>query len=128
MKERHRLVEPNNSLFNPENLHSEEVDFAWRRSTIGTQIGTDQPASPNLSGTFSAKQFDSRFECKTTRRTSNKCSRTGAGSSSTVFAHELPPRSAGFDAENRLYLFALTVPREGDDVMTDKNPHIGSTF
>ncbi|HKM84351.1 MAG TPA: hypothetical protein VJY15_25760, partial [Candidatus Acidoferrum sp.] len=38
------------------------------------------------------------------------CSRTRAGESSTVFAHELPPRSAGFDAENRLYLFALTVP------------------
>jgi len=36
-----------------------------------------------------------------------------AGWSSTVFAHELPPRSAGFDAENRLYLFALTLPSEG---------------
>ena len=35
---------------------------------------------------------------------------TRAGWSSTVFAHELPPRSAGFDAENRLYLFALTMP------------------
>src|SRR5271166_4515171 len=61
MKERHRLVEPNDSLFNPENPHSEEVDFAWRRSTIGTQIETDQPASPNLSGAFSAEQFESRF-------------------------------------------------------------------
>ncbi len=30
--------------------------------------------------------------------------------SSTVFAHELTTRSAGFDAENRLYLFALTMP------------------
>jgi len=39
------------------------------------------------------------------------CSRTEAGGSSTVFAHELPTRSVGFDAENRLYLFALTVPR-----------------
>jgi exodeoxyribonuclease V alpha subunit len=38
------------------------------------------------------------------------CSRTTAGWSSTVFAHELLPRSAGFEAENRLYLFALTVP------------------
>src|SRR5271166_2076910 len=38
------------------------------------------------------------------------CSRTRERWSSTVFAHELPPRSAGFDAENRLYLFALTVP------------------
>ena len=38
------------------------------------------------------------------------CSRTRARWSSTVFAHELPLRSTGFDAENRLYLFALTVP------------------
>jgi hypothetical protein len=38
------------------------------------------------------------------------CSRTTAGWNSTVFAHKLSPRSAGFDAENRLYLFALTVP------------------
>jgi hypothetical protein len=38
------------------------------------------------------------------------CSRPRARRNSTVFAHELPPRSAGFDAENRLYLFALTVP------------------
>ena len=36
-------------------------------------------------------------------------SRTREGWVSTVFAHELPPRSAGFDAENRLYLFALTM-------------------
>ena len=40
------------------------------------------------------------------------CSRPRAGWSSTVFAHELPPRLAGFHAENRLYLFALTVPRQ----------------
>jgi hypothetical protein len=33
-----------------------------------------------------------------------------AGWTSTVFAHESPTRVAGFDAENRLYLFALTVP------------------
>jgi hypothetical protein len=38
------------------------------------------------------------------------CSRTMAGWSSTVFARELPPRSAGFNAENRLYSFALTMP------------------
>ena len=38
------------------------------------------------------------------------CWRTRARWSSTVFAHELPPRAAGFDAENRLFLFALTVP------------------
>jgi hypothetical protein len=28
------------------------------------------------------------------------------------FARELPPRSTGFNAENRLYLFALTMPRK----------------
>ena len=38
------------------------------------------------------------------------CSRTRAGGRSTGFAHESPMRSVGFDAENRLYLFALTVP------------------
>jgi hypothetical protein len=38
------------------------------------------------------------------------CSRTMAGWSPTVFARELPPRSAGFNAENRLYSFALTMP------------------
>ena len=37
-------------------------------------------------------------------------SRTRAGWSSTVFAQELPPRSAGLDAKNCLYLFALTMP------------------
>jgi hypothetical protein len=41
------------------------------------------------------------------------CSRTRAGQSSTVFAHESPTRSAGFGAENDLYLFALTVPIQG---------------
>ena len=38
------------------------------------------------------------------------CSRIRADRSSTVFTHELTTRSAGFDAENRLYLFALTMP------------------
>jgi len=38
------------------------------------------------------------------------CSRTGAGWSFTVFAHESPTGPDGFDAENGLYLFALTVP------------------
>jgi ATP-dependent DNA ligase len=36
--------------------------------------------------------------------------RSGAGYRHTVFAHESPTRSAGSDAENGLYLFALTVP------------------
>ena len=38
------------------------------------------------------------------------CSRARPGWSCTVFAHESWTRSAGFDAENGLYLFALTVP------------------
>jgi hypothetical protein len=37
--------------------------------------------------------------------------RTRAAWISTVFARELPPRSAEFNAENRLYSFALTMPR-----------------
>ena len=37
------------------------------------------------------------------------CSRTRAGWSPTVFVRELPPRSAEFNAENRLYSFALMV-------------------
>jgi hypothetical protein len=38
------------------------------------------------------------------------CLRLRAGQSSTVFPHESPTRSAGFGAENGLYLFALTMP------------------
>jgi len=38
------------------------------------------------------------------------CSPARPGWSRTVFAHESWTRSAGFDAENGLYLFALTVP------------------
>ena len=38
------------------------------------------------------------------------CLRAGTRWSSTVFAHELPPRSASFEAENGLYSFALTRP------------------
>jgi hypothetical protein len=38
------------------------------------------------------------------------CLSVGTRVSSTVFAEESPPRSARFEAENGLYLFALTVP------------------
>jgi hypothetical protein len=41
-----------------------------------------------------------------------------AGWSPAVFARELPPRSAGFNAENRLYSFALTMPVK---LMLEKN-------
>jgi hypothetical protein len=37
-------------------------------------------------------------------------------SSFTVFAHESLPRSARFEAENRLYLFALTVPTPSEEM------------
>jgi hypothetical protein len=36
--------------------------------------------------------------------------RTAAGWGATVFAHESPTRSVGFDARRGLYSFALTVP------------------
>src|SRR5271165_310088 len=49
-----------------------------------------------------------RWHCQSKFYTA--CSRIGAGWSSTVFAHESPTPSTGFDAENGLYLFALTVP------------------
>jgi hypothetical protein len=55
MNERHRFVDPNDSQSIPETTHSEEAAFAWRRSTVGIEIETDQPASPNLSATLSAK-------------------------------------------------------------------------
>src|SRR5271165_5499742 len=48
------------------------------------------------------------------------CSRIKADWSSTVFAHELTTRSDGFDAENRLYLFALTMPRQDAALRPDR--------
>jgi hypothetical protein len=45
------------------------------------------------------------------------CLGVGTRVSSTVFAEESPPRSARFEAENGLYLFALTVPVEGQNVL-----------
>jgi hypothetical protein len=53
-------------------------------------------------------QFDYTRHCQTKFYTA--CLRAGTRWSSTVFAHELPPRSASFEAENGLYLFALTMP------------------
>jgi hypothetical protein len=40
---------------------SEEVVFVWRRSTIGTRIVTNQPASPKLGAPPSAQRFQSQF-------------------------------------------------------------------
>ncbi len=65
------------------------------------------PAQPTVLCS-TVDQIGSRRHCQSKFYTA--FSRTRAGWSSTVFAHELPPRSAGFDAENRLYLFALTLP------------------
>ncbi len=53
---------------------------------------------------------DHRWHCQIKFYTA--CSRTMVGWNSAVFAHELPPRSAGFDSESGLYLFALTVPAQ----------------
>ena len=54
---------------------------------------------------------DLRRHCQTKFCTA--CLRAGTRWSSTVFAHELPPRSASFEAENGLYSFALTTPLRG---------------
>jgi hypothetical protein len=49
------------------------------------------------------------------------CSGTGTRPSSTIFAHELLPRSASFEVENIRYLFALTsFFGEDDDASTAK--------
>src|SRR5277367_2137448 len=50
------------------------------------------------------------FSCRTQSKFYTAGWRSGAGYGPTVFAHESSTRSAGFDAENGLYLFALTVP------------------
>src|SRR6185312_4938512 len=54
------------------------------------------------------------------------CLRIRMGQSSTVFAHESPTRSAGFDAENGLYSFALTVPRQRLAVATRRSSFASS--
>src|SRR5271166_6287788 len=74
------------------------------------QLSSRPGPQPFQSGAPSRRHCQSKFY--------TACSHTRARCSSTVFAHELPPRSAGFDAENRLYLFALTMPvaaRNGAD-------------
>ena len=71
--------------------------FTWRRRDARSAASGGLEAVKLLPGHCQSKLYTS-------------CSRTTPGWSSTVFAHELLLRSAGFDAENRLYLFALTVP------------------
>src|SRR5271165_3024128 len=61
-----------------------------------------------MTADHSSKHPCSRRHCQTKFYTAS-C-RSGAAWSPTVFAHESPTRSARFDAENDLYLFALTVP------------------
>ncbi len=82
------------------------------RGLIGKPVRESRPARTGI--TRRRRRVGTRREPSSRRHCQSKfytaCSRTRAGWSSTVFAHELPPRSAGFDAENRLYLFALTVP------------------
>ena len=71
--------------------------------------GTD--AGPRLAGVGISFQMHFFRHCQSKFYTA--CSRSRARWRSTVFARELPPRSAGLDAENRLYLFALTMPPVG---------------
>jgi hypothetical protein len=49
------------------------------------------------------------FSCRTQSKFYTTFWSLRAGRPSTVFAHESPTRSGGFDAENGLYLFALMV-------------------
>jgi SAM domain (Sterile alpha motif) len=74
-------------------------------ASLGEAQTPEKPASP---GPTSPPADAAERHCQTKFYTA--CSRTRVGWSSAVFAHELSPRSAGFDSENGLYLFALTVP------------------
>jgi hypothetical protein len=75
-----------------------------RRRCVGTAVHACGTAS------FLCRRQHPRGHCQ--RKFYTACSRTTAGWSSTVFPHKLSPRSAEFDAEKRLYLFALTVPSQ----------------
>jgi hypothetical protein len=78
---------------------------------VADRVDQPQPGrsgrSADLPDPVDAQHLD-RGHCQSKFYT--PCLRIRAGQSSTVFAHESPTRSAGFDAENGLYLFALTVP------------------
>ncbi len=97
---------------------AERAAWAWHKAEGGAlELVTVNPAlvlGPVLGTDFSASIEAIKRHCQSKFYTA--CSRTTAGWSSTVFAHELPPRSARFDAENRLYLFALTVPLQKSKV------------
>ena len=66
---------------------------------------------PTARGNFHAElaRIDFHRHCQTKFYTA--CLGVGTRVSSTVFAEESPPRSARFEAENGLYLFALTVSK-----------------
>ena len=74
-------------------------------STYVEKIDVDDHERAKL---FADMLIDDRRHCQSNFYAAR--SRTGVRWSLAVFAHELLPRSAGFDAENRLYLFALTMP------------------
>src|SRR5208282_1073166 len=86
-----------------------------RRPPRGVVLDMDSSVSPTH-GEQEMSVCNGHYECTCWHCQSKfytACSRTRAARSSTVFAHESPMRSAGFDATNRLYLFALTVPTVG---------------
>src|SRR5208283_2547092 len=87
-------------------------------SAISTSSGVG--ANPSSAGpTVAPREFHVASEGHCQSKIYTACSRIKADWSSTVFAHELTTRSAGFDGENRLYLFALTMPNRLVGFRTD---------
>ena len=84
---------------NVQRLSLGEDDADERRVALGW-LGLPCPDLPAPKGHCQSKLYTA-------------CSRTTAGWSSTVFAHELLPRSAGFDAENRPAAFPQPAPAAG---------------
>jgi hypothetical protein len=82
-------------------ISHETIRFWWNRS------------GPLFAAEIRKKRVAHLRHCQSKFYTA--CSRSRAGWTSTVFAHESPTCSAGSDAENRLYLFALTVRSRDPD-------------
>jgi len=80
------------------------------RAFVETKAGLEHDGR-RASLLIPATSEDAQGHCQTKFYTA--CLSAGTRWSSTVFAHELPPRSASFEAENGLYLFALTMPAQG---------------
>src|SRR5208283_5113421 len=97
-----------------EALFDQLLACSMNRRLIGVQRLDDLRVAPARPGRGNVRQKqDASFRRHCQSKIYTACSRIKADWSSTVFAHELTTRSAGFDAENRLYLFALTMPSRG---------------